>query len=275
MSGYDKPKTTITKTVTKVPTTKLGEVLQVKLLKDAKIQYLRIFIGSPEGEVPFEILFHRPIGVTDLDDDKDWVHSTPADVAHLMARINDPHIQEIRDERTAFMKDEAVKAALVAITDNVVSYAKSNTDRNTFLKPLREEVKKEAKQLRKLRSDWLEVDASSRVGSEPQKPDEGIMLLEKLKASGAPEAKEEIAFSEFMSDKANKQKAELAHPSTFRTMKGAYFDTPQCALVWANGLTIEELQGEIAKYFAILTGRDPGHLGPKISAVLKVGITPP
>jgi hypothetical protein len=268
MSGNIKP---IVKTVTKTPSTSPGEDLQVKLLKIAKVDYLRIYVGGPGGEAPFETVYHRPIGVHDLDSDKDWVCSTPAGVSSLLARADDPYKEETRNQRHKWMIAEAVSKKLITLKgqDNAMHYP-SGKSRKDFLDVFHAEIKEEAKAMRKLRAAWRANDAKTRVGIEPPEPNTLVMLKAKIQASKDKEAKEELVFSEFMSDQKNKEEAEKKFPSTYKTMKGAYFDVPQKSVKWAKGLTRAELQGEIAKYLAVLSGRNVNAIGANIAKVLAV-----
>jgi hypothetical protein len=198
------------------------------------------------------------------------------DVAHLLTREKDPHEEDLRLKRNAHIKEKAVNAKLINIDAGAIKYP-DGADRNAFLKPIRESVKKDAKLMRDKRTAWLAVDPKKRVGNEPPKPDENAMLKRSLEVMSAKSAnaKAEITFSDFMSAKENKEEAETKFPSSFKTMKGGYSDIPQEAIPWAKGLTVGELQGEIAKYLAILTGRDPKALGPAIAKVLQVDIVKP
>jgi hypothetical protein len=260
----------IAKKATKAPASKPGEKLQVRMLEEKNVDYIRIFLGGPKGETPFEIVYHRPIGVTGLEDD-DWVASTPGDISLLLGRVDDPHAKELQEKRTAFLKKSAVDGGKIKINDDGAMTYSNGKDRNSFLKPLREEAKKAAKALRAAHAIWLSQDSKTRSPVEPLKKSENTLLKEALANDESVEAKEELAFSAHMSSENEKEKAVQAHPSTYETMKGFYADHHQSALTWAKGFGPVELQQEVAKFMGLLSGFDLEKINPKIKALLGDG----
>jgi hypothetical protein len=260
----------VTKTVHKPVESGPEENLKA-ILKKTDVTYIRFFLGGPEGELPTEFIYHRPIGCTKLDGDEDWVRSSPQDVALLLARKASPNLKALLVLRNQHMKEAAVVKGLIKLdTDGITVQYPDGTDRNNFLKPFREKAEEDSKLANKAINEWKKADKKSRSPNPPEKVNKSKHISEALAASGNPLAKREIAFAGHMSDKAIIEAAEEAFPDDYETMKGPSADIPQRALVWAKKLSKQELQIEMVKFFTILSGRKPSDLGPKISAALSI-----
>jgi hypothetical protein len=247
----------------------MGETLKAKLEKNGMYEYIRFFLGGPDGEVPNEIVYHHPIGITNIKGDE-WVASAPADVTLLLSRERDPNGKDLLIKRIAHKKQAAeVKNLIRTSVDGVVLYP-SGEDRNKFLKPHRDAVKKLVKDRQKAIQDWKSGNGIYRPTTSPQKLNEKEELLKILSSLTDQAAKEEIALAEFFSSKEAIDGANQAFPGGYETKKGPYADISQEPLPWAKGLTKEGLQQEIAKYIAILGGRAPGDLGPAITGFITI-----
>jgi hypothetical protein len=245
---------TYTKKVKAVPTTNLGEILKVKL-SDSKTEYTVIWVGGP-GMIPSQVIIHRPIGKTKLGDEE-WVASDASDVAHLLSRTVNPRGKEIMEKRNANLRDLAVDAKLISVdAAGVVTYP-NGVDRNTFLKTPRADAQKLVKEANKLHSTWKVTNRAERSNLPPKKLNLNEEFLKILKGMKEISAKEEIAYSDFITGKANKEIVEKRFPDNFCSMKGPYADTLQEGLEWAKGMTLVEMKDTATKWTAILTGRTP------------------
>jgi hypothetical protein len=241
----------------------MGETLKAKLEKNGKYEYIRFFLGGPDGEIPNETVYHHPIGITNLGEDE-WVASAPTDVTLLLSREKDPNGKDLLIKRAAHKKQAAEDKKLIQTSaDGAVLYP-SGEDRNKFLKPHRDAAKKLVKERQLVIQDWKSGDGAYRPTAPPQKLNENEELLKILSGLTDQAAKEEIALAEFYSSKEAIDGANQAFPDSYETKKGPYADVSQVPLPWAKGLTKEGLQQEIAKFIAILGGREPGDLGPAI-----------
>jgi hypothetical protein len=238
-----------------IPTSTLGETLKVKLTA-SKVEYLYLWIGGPGvGDIPSQLAIHRPIGITDLASDE-WVASDPATAQLLLTRLVDPRDEEIKKKRSAFLRDGAVKKGLIFQNGDVLSYS-TGKDRNEFLKPFRSEVKeraKAAKELAKLSSGGYGKIPKSAV---PKKQSDVDVLKGLLSDAKEKEAEEELRLMEYFSNESNQKVVEKQFPTTFRTMGGAYADTPQVPLKWAKGLTPMEVKAYAINLMGALTDRLP------------------
>jgi hypothetical protein len=253
MSHDSKPKF-VTKTVAKTPETGPTENLKVKFKKFG-VEYIRFFLGGPDGETPSEYIFHRPIGVNNLDDD-DWVSSTPSDVELLEVRKTSPNTKKLSALRIQFKREKAVAANLVQVAGDGSSLRyPSGTARTDFLKPYRDKAEKSSKTANAAITEWKQMNKKSRPSNPPVKIDVNDFIFTELNASSSDDAKAEIAFTKFMSGDDLNIQARAKHPDLFVTKKGTTADVPQESLKWCKGLTPAQLQVEMTKVFAILTGR--------------------
>jgi hypothetical protein len=272
MSNADTKPKIVTKTVTKPALTGLGDNLQVKLVEHSAYEYVRLFVGEAGGEIPFELIYHRPIGYHKVPDGF-WVTSTPADMALLLTREKSPNEKELLILRNTHKKELAVAANLITLSaDGAVRYpGTSGTDRNAFLKPHRDAAQKAVKDANAAIQDWKKADKKSRPSNSPLKLTVNNELLRILRALvNDKNAQAELLYSEHMSKKEVNDKAEAQHPDIYQTMKGPYADTPQVAVDWTKDLSKEGLQQEIAKYIAILSGRRLKNLGSKVAAAFTI-----
>jgi hypothetical protein len=254
--------------VSKVPISGPGEKLKARLESEAGIEYLRFYIGSPGGETPFEMILHRPIGITDLDDD-DWVKSTAADVSLLLARRTSPNKKEIASKILGFKKQSAVDNKLIQLDANGVVLYPSGADRNVFLEPHRKVAKGTVKDSNKAIADWKKADKSTRSPNPPEKVSENTALISALSSlKTIKEAKEEIAYAEFTSSKAINELARKKFPDEYRSLKGVFADTPQIAVPWAKGLTKEQLQHDTAMIVGMMFGSNPKVLPEELKHVV-------
>lgn len=249
MSNNHSEKQIVTKTLVKPARTKLQEALKVTLEK-GDVDYIRIFSGGFEGETPYESVIHRPIGITDLDDEKDWVWSSVQDVALLLARKKSPNAESIALDRFTFKKNAAVIAKLITVDgDGDVLYP-DGTKRTDFLKPFREEAKKVAKSAKLRIKAWEEENKKTRNPNPPQKVNENAHVLRALKAEVSPCSKAEIAFAEHMSSELINDCAVRACVDSYRTLKGAFAEVPQESIPWARGKVKGDVHRCIAKLIA-------------------------
>jgi hypothetical protein len=270
MKEVRKP-TTITKTVKVEPTSSPGEPLKVKLAKDVGLKYVRVFVGNSGEEKPLEIVFHEPIGVTDLAHD-DWVRSEYTDVALMLTRRKSPNEQVLIVKRIEHKKELAVDKKLIQIGPNkAVLYPTKDVNRNDFLKPHRDAAKVIVKNSNLAILNWKNQDEKARTGPCPKKLSENEALIGILRAlPDDNSAKEELAYSAFMSDKATVEAAEKEFPDDYKTMKGPNADIPQVAVAWAKGLSQQQIQHEVGKYLYVLTGNQLGSLGPAVASAFSI-----
>jgi hypothetical protein len=267
MTKESDSKRPITKTVVKAPSTSPGETLKVKLAKDAKVEYLRIFVGGPDGETPYEIILHRPVGKTNLAA-TDWVSSSPANFQLLLTRSEDPEEKNLLLKRMEHKKKAAVDDGKIKIDSTGVVKYPSGTNRNEFLEPFRKKVKELVKDRNRAIDDWKKADGKTRSPTPPSKLKENDELLKLLSLDSRDDSKAELAFAKFMNSEKVTEDAEKAFPQNYETKGGTYMELPQVALGWANGLTKEQLQQDLAKFIAILFGRDIQDLGSGITGHL-------
>jgi hypothetical protein len=262
--------TIVTKSVTKQAQTGPEEDLKA-ILKKADVEYIRIFLGGPEGEIPTELIYHRPIGITDLDSGE-WVKSSPADVAILLSRTVNPDQKKLYSLRQELKRKQAAAKKLIKFdADGVTVLYPSGKDRNDFLKPFREKAKEDSKKAKAALAEWKKADKKSRSSFPPKQVDTNQHVLDSLKSLDKDEdAKAEMAFTEYMSGEDANADAEKNFPDNYRTMKGLSADIPQKAIGWAKDLTPSQLQQEITKYVLILTGRKVNGLGPALAKVITV-----
>jgi len=229
--------------------------LKVKMAETA-YDYMRIFVGSSKGELPFETIIHRPIGITDLDDD-DWVNSSPDELNLLLARMGDPNEQVLKEKRYRYLIEKAVAAGLIARSaDGVLSYPEGK-DRNTFLKPHRKAAEENVKKAKEAFDTWKKENAKTRNPTPPSKlttNGELVKILESLKDD--KDAQKELAFSKYLGEKQHVAEAVEKFPTTYRTRKGAYSSHPQEPLPWAKGLTKEQIKQSIAKELVMMLSAD-------------------
>jgi len=246
---YNSEQRPITKTVVKTPMTNPGELLKVKLGDKSKYDYLRLFFGGPEGETPFEIIVHRPIGITPLDKDE-WVFSYPGEFTLLLAREKDPDEAIRREEKELFKKNLAVAKGLITLdADNVVLYPNTGTIRNDFLVPFKKKVKETVKVANKAISDWKAAPAELRAKLSPSKPDYKQLLTRELAVlPGTVDNLAEIAFSKFMGEEATNTAAEEKFPAEYITLGGVYADAKQIPIPWAKGKGKGFIQQRFAKF---------------------------
>lgn len=255
MTRNEKNSTPVIKKVTKILASELQENLKVKMTKHSKYEYIRMFLGGPEGETPFELVLHRPIGITDLDRD-DWVMSAPTDIALLLAREKDPEEGELLKKRLVAKKKHAAAKNLIEIDeDGIVYYPIQGEDgviakvaRNTFLADHRSAAKDQAKKLKADFKAWQTADARIRAAVAPVKKTESEILHEILVANGTPNAMKEIAFSDFMSKKATNDKVEKEFPSLYRTCGGPYNEKPQVPVQGFKGKSPGQVKQHFSKY---------------------------
>jgi hypothetical protein len=254
----DTERRVVTKTVTKTPVTSPGELLKVKLGNVGKYDYLRMFFGGPDGETPIELVLHRPVGITKLDDDE-WVISSPKDYALLLKRENNPGEKGLRVKRDAHKKTLAVAEGLIKTsgTDDVILLP-SGKNRNEFLLPFKEKVKKLVRDNNKLISDWKKMDVNRRALSPPSKVSFNKELQKELRlVPEDPDAVAELKFSAFMAEKTTIEAAETQFPDRYETLGGTTADAKQKAVPWAKGLQRGQLQQEFAKWLELLMVGDP------------------
>lgn len=241
-----------TKKVKVSPSTNLGDFLKVKLT-ESKIDYVVVWVGSP-GKIASQVILHRPIGKTSLDDDE-WIASDPSDVALLLTRVDNPRAKELKEKRDAFLRGAATDKKLISVSsEGIVSYP-SGEDRNTFIKQPRADAEKLVKESKKELAAWKGMDKKTRPPNPPKKLNLNEELLKILRGMKSKSALEEIAYVEFLSNKANKDSAEEKYPDEFETMKGTYADAPQVGLKWAKSLTLVEVKDAATSWTAALTGR--------------------
>lgn len=248
---YNTEQRPVTKTVTKTPMTNPGENLKVKLGNAGKYEYLRVFFGGPEGETPFELVLHRPIGITPLDNDE-WVVSDPGDYALLLVRESNPDEEVLRVKRDLHKKELAVTDGLISIdSDNVVTYPVTGHVRNEFLEPFKKKVKETIKVAKKAANDWKTADKATRPKVSPGKPNFQLELVKELRLDlGNPDAVAELAFSAFMAKDQTVKLAEKKFPDSYETLSGVYADTKQDPIPWAKGKGKGQIQQHFAKEIA-------------------------
>lgn len=209
------------------------------LSKDKRVgDYLRVYVGAT-SDVHREFVLHRPIGLTDLQDD-DWVMSEPSDIPILLSRSEDPNKKVIADQRANWLIGKAVEATLLkAEKDGSIVYNSSNpTSRSEFFSELKSEFEK-----------------NERKGSKSK-----FDLLSALNKSTDPRAGVELRIRDLFSKRS--AEADGSFPSTYRTLGGVRGDQPQVALSWARGLKIQEVADVFIKH---------GVNGPPIAGGPRVG----
>jgi hypothetical protein len=215
--------------------------------KKFDVEYIRYFLGGPSGEVPTEIIFHRPIGITDLDGD-DWIRSSPEEVAVLHARIASPKAKHYVTLQDNARRDAAIKAKLVKLdTDGQTLLYPSGKNRAEFLKPLRKSAEETSKKAKAAFEEWKKMDKKLRPSSPPAKPTPSECLKQALEASSEEDAKAELAYTKYILDKKLIDKAREDFADPYRTCKGTSNDTPQVPIAWAKGLSCDELQQILSK----------------------------
>jgi hypothetical protein len=197
-------------------------------------EYLRVLIKSTTG-VTRELIFHHPIGVTDLDDD-DWVISEVGDIPSLLSRTKDPYAEEIATARAAWLEQKAIEAGLLEkdASDNTVYTGSKKTTRATFFKELKEIHSKK-------KTDKVKLDKFD--------------LKDALSRSVDPRAAKEAAVRDLFANQAAAVEREFS--TTFRTMGGSRGDRPQEAISWAKKCTAASLSDMLIKH---------GIEGPMLSA---------
>jgi hypothetical protein len=188
-------------------------------------EYLRVLIKSTTG-VTRELIFHHPVGVTDLDDD-DWVVSEVGDIPSLLSRMKDPHAEEIAAARAAWLEQKAIEAGLLEkdASDNTVYTGSTQTTRAAFFKELKE--------------------IHSKKKTDKVKPDK-FDLKDALSRSVDSRAAKEAAIRDLFANQAAAVEREFS--STFRTMGGSRGDRPQEAIGWAKKCTAASLSDMLVKH---------------------------
>lgn len=245
MSQDNKKGNVVVKKTTKVLSSELQSNLKVKMIKHPKYSYIRLFVGSPVGETPYEVILHRPIGITDLDED-DWVLSEVSDMALLLAREEDPGAKKLQDIRLKVKIEKAVADNKIVDNDGILSYPGTGVERKVFLEPLRAEAKKLAK------AHAMALQAQS--GYEPSAPaskkktdNDFFRELLQSKSEVDQNAMAELEFSEYMKSDELEEYAVNLHPRTFRTKGGTFAENSQRALDWAKGMSEAQVQRTLAK----------------------------
>jgi len=100
------PKPTIRKVQVKLNTGQESEV-EISIPNNLPGSFV-IFIGSGKHRIQYTI--HRPVGITDLDPELDWVCTQTTQVSMLLARMKDPDQEEV-NKRVQTARNELLISA--------------------------------------------------------------------------------------------------------------------------------------------------------------------
>lgn len=196
-------------------------------------------IVHPGGVEQYTV--HHPIGVTDLDDEKDWVVTPTAQVPATLKRKEDPSQGELNQARAKFRTDLAVKAGLLVEKiepsgSRVYFYPMDvNNTRNHHLQVANDALKA----ARKAKQDLLaKTEKKSEAGilkQELSRLDDPLPFMEEGLALA------ERALRNFWRDPALVQQVEQSVPQLYRTLTGAFGDQPQVPIAGGYGLSMQAM----------------------------------
>jgi len=226
------------------------------LLKDALV----VVIGGEHGFRQFTI--HRPIGVTTLDKEEEWVLTESDEIPSLIAHKDDPRVPKVlqlRKEAVEIQAGEVLKKTYpkyVEIVENEIYYcgeARKAIIKNATKKAQADKklLASKAKTEDKEKSPDLSV---SRIEREKYMHSVHVFLDGKLRELKTPELSRAV---------------EVKHPlpKGYFTGSGPSGDIPQKALACAKGLTKLSVQEQIVKILREIPKdskeKDPIHLPEK------------
>jgi hypothetical protein len=203
-------------------------------MKDKVSDYLRVFYGTPD-DLRREILFHRPIGINDLDAVNDWVLSTPKELGLLLSRKDDPSKESLEKVRSKWILNRLVELSLLRVTgegEYVYEVDGETSTRKAFFTELKKEFEESeaAKANSKLKFDL--ADALSRSAD----PRGGVEAKIRNQTPGLGQTAAEL------------------FPTLHRTRRGINEDVEQTAIGWAKGLSTTQLADMLIRH---------GNEGPK------------
>lgn len=210
-------------------------------------EYAVVNVSGPTGTKQFTVC--RPIGITDLSAEREWILLPTGEVLGALAKVTDPGQGELNQARTKHTSEAATAAGHTVRGDDGKIYypGLSDKDRNTY----RQEA--EAK---------LKVEAARIKGTLPEKPtkaEKGTIRdqLNRLHWSDFLPKEAQTAehkLSKFLKSPATILEAEKAFPQEYYTPVGPYGDAKQRCIPWAKDKSLAMVTDEIARRIYGLVG---------------------
>lgn len=225
--------------------------IQVENDSQLKNQFVVICLGSP-GNVK-EIVIHRPIGISGLDDETEWVMSEKADLPDLLARVKDPSEQRLQQERHAFMLKSLFdnkKLFLVDEKSDQYCYPSTKNDRTEVVNSARqrlkeqrklEKVQTESNSLRKVAAIVSPLIGNNQTGKFSQ-PDYVSFILNRK------DQDDEIQVLIALRNPDLIRESEEKFPQTFRTAGGPLEDRLQMAVGILEGVPTDRVESVLIKH---------------------------
>jgi len=249
-----------TKTKTVIEHAKLdaGKILDIKVSipKDLGKEAFVIAVIGSKG-ITEQYTVHRPIGVTDLNDDA-WVMTRTSDLRYLLARSHDPSQKEIDRAIAKARNDFLVAQGLLTSKGDKIFYPPSvmgGKERNLVLDEADARLK-EAKRIHKAEHDYAQRGKPKEAVYHgfPGNRDE---FLEDEALAHEKKIREKLSSEDF-----KKIVAPIKAKQTFRTRGGPNEDKPQVHSIYFPKGDVDKAMDGISKLLA----RAAVNPMPKVSA---------
>lgn len=212
-------------------------------------EFAAVVIVTPMTSMQFTIA--RPIGITDLDKDSDWVAHRADQIKGMLARASDPGQSTLNQTRTNFRLSLAVSEKLLVEKDQTGKKAffypeLLETSRNDFINLARSHADEMSKEIKKRIASLTEDNKGEKQGllTELQRHEDPIRNL----PDKAREA--ETKLREFWKRPETIALVEKTHPQEYRTLSGPFYTEPQVAISNAKGKRLEDVAASFGRSIA-------------------------